>query len=138
MSDVDVARLKAVPLFAEVDEGHLGRIAEVALPFEVGAGHVLTERGQPGSGMFVILQGSVVVEVPNSDPVTLGEGEFFGELSLLTDTTRSARVRATTPVRGIAIERRTFHELLHDEPRIALGMLAELARRLALLESRRG
>lgn len=138
MSDVDVARLQAVPLFAEVDEPHLGRIAEAAMPFEVEAGHVLAERGQPGSGMFVILEGSVVVEVPNVPPISLGEGEFFGELSLLTDTARSARVRAATAVRGIAIERRTFHELIHDEPRIALGMLPELARRLAALESRAG
>lgn len=138
MSDVDVARLRAVPLFAEVDEEHLGRIAAAATPFEVEAGYILAERGQPGSGMFVILEGSVVVEVPNAPPITLGDGEFFGELSLLTDAARIARVRATTPVRGIAIERRTFHELIHDEPRIALGMLSELARRLATLESRAG
>lgn len=134
MSDVDLDRLFAVPLFAEVDRAHLGQIAAAAMPFEVEPGHVLAERGQPGAGMFVILEGTVAVDVPGFESITLGEGEFFGELSLLTDTPRSARVRATTPVRAIAIERRAFEALLHEEPRIALGMLPVLARRLASLE----
>lgn len=122
-------------MFAEVDDAHLERIASAGTPFEVESGYVLAERGQPGSGMFVILDGTVEVELPNLDPVALGPGEFFGELSLLTDTYRLARVRAVTPVRGLAIDRAAFDALLHDEPRIALGMLPVLARRLVALES---
>jgi CRP-like cAMP-binding protein len=135
MNDADVASLRSVPLFADVGDDHLARVAEVATPFEVPAGHVLAERGQPGSGMFVILEGTVEVDVPRFDPVNLGPGEFVGELSLLADTDRLARVRAVTPVRGIAIARTAFVELLDEEPRIALAMLPVLARRLAALES---
>jgi CRP-like cAMP-binding protein len=134
---VDVEQLRAIPLFAEVDDAYLGRIADVATPFEVAAGHVLAERGQPGSGMFVVLEGSVEVDVPGSVPVELGPGEFFGELSLLADTDRLARVRAVTPVRGIAIDRAGFFDLLHEEPRIALAMLPVLARRLVAVEAAR-
>jgi CRP-like cAMP-binding protein len=136
MSGLDAERLRAIPMFAEVDDEHLARIAAVAGPFEVGAGHVLAQRGQPGSGMFVIVEGTVEVEIPNGTPVSLGPGEFFGELALLADTERSARVRASTHVRGLAIERTAFLELLRDEPRIALAMLPVLARRLASLEVR--
>ena len=67
--------------------------------------------------------------------MSLGPGEFVGELSLLADTDRLARVRAVTPVRGLAIARTAFFELLEEEPRIALAMLPVLARRLAALES---
>ncbi len=127
----DLDRLRSVPLFAGVGDEHLERIAAAATEFEVDGGYVLAERGQPGSGMFVILEGTVEVEVPNDPPVALGPGEFFGELSLLTDSPRLARVRAVTPVRGLAIDRAAFEDLLREEPRIALAMLPVLARRLA-------
>ena len=135
MSEDDLARLRRVPLFTEVGDEHLERIAAAATEFGVDGGYVLAERGQPGSGMFVVLEGTVEVEVPNDSPVALGPGEFFGELSLLTDSPRLARVRAVTPVRGLAIDRVAFGALLRDEPRIALGMLPVLARRLAAHES---
>ncbi len=138
MSETDVARLRAIPLFADAEDEHLARIASVATTFDVGAGYVLAERGQPGAGMFVILEGTVEVDVPNSSPVTLGPGEFFGEMSLLADAPRIARVRATTPVRGLAIERRAFLDLLREEPRIALAMLPVLAGRLARHETEGG
>jgi CRP-like cAMP-binding protein len=136
MSQADVDQLRNVPLFAEVGEGQLGRIAEVATAFDVTSGHVLAERGQPGSGMFVILEGNVEVDVPGLDPIRLGPGEFVGELALLTESDRLARVRALTPVRGLAIGRAAFEELISEEPRIALAMLPVLARRLAAVESR--
>jgi CRP-like cAMP-binding protein len=84
--------------------------------------------------MFVILDGTVEVDVPNREPLMMGPGEFFGELSLLTDAPRVARVKAITPVRGLAIGRSVFTELLHDEPGIAVAMLPVLARRLVELE----
>jgi CRP-like cAMP-binding protein len=135
MSDADVAALRSIPLFAEVDEAHLARIASACTPFSVPAGRVLAERGQPGSGMFVIAEGSVEVDLPNVAPIVLGPGEFVGELSLLADTERLARVRAVTEVQGFAIGRGTFLGLLQDEPRIALAMLPVIARRLAALEA---
>ncbi|MEX2405964.1 MAG: cyclic nucleotide-binding domain-containing protein, partial [Actinomycetota bacterium] len=61
-------------------------------------------------------------------------GEFVGELSLLTDAPRVARVKAVTPVQGLAIGRTVFTGLMHDEPGIAVAMLPVLARRLAELE----
>jgi CRP-like cAMP-binding protein len=134
MSGTDVDQLRTISLFAEVDDTHLEAIAAMTTTFEVEAGYVLAERGQPGAGMFVVIEGTVEVVLPDAASVLLGPGEFFGELSLLTDSDRLARVRATTAVRGLAIERRAFLELIHEEPRIALAMLPVLARRLAAAE----
>lgn len=131
----ELARLREVPLFSEIDEEHLALVAECASAFEVEAGFVLVEYGQPGSGMFVLLEGTVEVDLPNREPMTLGPGEFFGELALLTDAHRVARVRAITPVGGLAIGRAAFWRMLHDEPRVAVGMLPVLARRLVALET---
>ncbi len=133
MSEAD---LRAVPLFAELDDEHLARIAAMSTEFDVDAGYVLAERGQPGSGMFVILDGRVEIEVSGGPPVTVGPGEFVGELSLLTDLPRLARVRTMTPVRALAIDRAAFDALLREEPRIAVAMLPVLARRLAATDAR--
>jgi CRP-like cAMP-binding protein len=54
----------------------------------------------------------------------LGPGEFFGELALLTDKgKRTARVRAKTPVRCIAVDRAAFDALLEDHPEVAANLL---------------
>lgn len=135
MSD-PIERLRRVPMFAELEDDELRWIADLATEFEVPAGHVLVERGQPGSGMFVITEGSATVELPTG-PVELGPGEFLGELPLLADgITRVARARATTMVKGLAIGRSAFAQLLEREPRVAVRMLPVLARRLADAESR--
>jgi CRP-like cAMP-binding protein len=135
VSEGAAERLRRVPLFAELDHDELERVAAVASEFEVPAGHVLIEHGQPGSGMFCITDGTVSVELPGG-PVELGPGEFVGELTLLADgMTRVARVRATTTVRGLALGRLAFDELLEREPHVAVCMLPVLARRLAEAES---
>ena len=134
MSDT-VGLVRKVPMFAELDDDEMTWVADLATEFEVPAGFVLIERGQPGSGMFIITDGTVTVELPQG-PVELGPGEFVGELPLLADgITRVARVRATTPVKGLAISRMALSELLLREPRVAVRMLPVLARRLAEAES---
>lgn len=134
MSDT-VELVRKVPMFAELDDDEMTWVADLATEFEVPAGFVLLEHGQPGSGMFIITDGTVTVELPQG-PVELGPGEFVGELPLLADgITRVARVRATTPVKGLAISRMALLELLQREPRVAVRMLPVLARRLAEAES---
>jgi len=130
-----VDMVRKVPMFAELDGDELEWVADLATGFEVPARSVLLERGQPGSGMFIITEGTVVVELPKG-PVELGPGEFVGELPLLADgITRIARVRAKTSVKGLAISRMAFQELLERQPRVAVRMLPVLARRLAEAET---
>src|ERR671929_2190073 len=110
-----IERLRSVPLFAQCGDETLGRILELATEVEVAMGHVLTERGQPGAGLFVIEDSEVTVSL-DSGSVTLGPGDFFGEMALLHEgAVRSARVAAATPVRFLAIARDDFLALLHSE-----------------------
>ena len=134
----EIEHLRSIPIFAGVGDEDLVRVAEVLLPFEVEAGHVLAEPNQPGSGFFVISEGTVEVELPGGKKVSLGPGEFVGELAILADVDRIARVRATSPVRGYAISRQAFASLLQQEPAIAVAMLPVVARRLANLERELG
>jgi len=122
-------RLRSVPLFADLDTDGLQRLASIANEFEAAAGHVLMERGQAGTGVFIIEDGSVRVEMPDDDDVILGPGEFVGELSVLADTPRTARVMVDSDMTGLAIRRQDLDDLLLEEPTIAVAMLRALARR---------
>ena len=125
-----LSRLRQIPIFAGLEEPVLQRILGVSVELQVPAGQVLAKADDPGAGMFVVEEGTVIVEAPGRT-IELGPGEFFGELALLVpESRRVARVRAETPVRCIAINRLDFEELLDDEPRLALAMLPVVARRL--------
>jgi CRP-like cAMP-binding protein len=134
----ETEHLRSIPIFAGLGDGDLARVAEVVQPFEVEAGHVLAEPNQPGTGFFVISEGTVEVELPGGAKVPLGPGEFVGELAILADVDRIARVRSTSPVRGYAISRVAFASLLEQEPAIGVAMLPVVARRLANLERELG
>ena len=130
MSEQQPARLRGLPIFAGLPDDAVERILEASSELECPAGQVLAQADDPGAGMFVLVEGTVVVEAPGRT-IELGPGEFFGELSLLVpESTRVARVRATTSVRCLAIDRSGFEPLLADEPRLARNMLPVIASRL--------
>jgi CRP-like cAMP-binding protein len=127
--------LREIPLFAGVSDAGLDRIALAAGYVDAQPGQVLALPDDPGSGMFVILEGEVAVEL-RSSTVELGPGNFFGELSLLVpDASRVARVRARTKARCLSLPRDDFLALLDSEPGLALPLLRELARRLVSVTS---
>jgi CPA1 family monovalent cation:H+ antiporter len=127
--------VRRIPICAELTDEEVRWIADLATEFDVPAGFVLIEHGQPGSGMFIVTDGTISIELPRG-PIERGPGEFVGELALLADGfARVARVRAKTRVKGLAISRMAFFELLEREPRVAVKMLPVLAMRLAQAET---
>ena len=84
----------------------------------VPAGRVLTEPGHPGSGLYIVLEGTVRVEAPERT-VDLGPGALLGDRSLRTrNGRRTARVRALTRVRVLAIERTRLEEVAARDPAV--------------------
>jgi CRP-like cAMP-binding protein len=123
--------LRAIPLLENVSEAGLERVAERAGEVTCEPGQVLALHGDPGSGMFLIMDGTVAVEWRGGS-VELGPGNFFGELTLLAPGgTRIARVTASSDVRCLALARDDALALIESEPSVALVMLRELARRFA-------
>ena len=90
-----------------------------------------TQPGTKGTGMFFIAEGTAVVETKR-EARELGPGEFFGELALMRqDATRTARVRAKTPLRCLALDRASFRKLTSDHPEVAALLLEIALARLA-------
>jgi CRP-like cAMP-binding protein len=112
-------RLGAIPLFEGLSDDQLDRLVAATSEFEAPAGQALIERGKPGSGIFVLEQGMAIVEAPEGTR-ELGPGDVFGERALLgEDNERTARVRAETDVRCLAIARVELEQLLAEDPRVA-------------------
>ena len=124
--------LARVPVFTGLSRRSLERIARIAKDVELRTGQVLIEPRAKGSGMFVVLEGSVTASTRGRRSRELGAGDIVGELALLTaDAQRTARVRATTPLRCLAIARDDFRKILTDEPKVAIQVLETVAARLA-------
>jgi CRP-like cAMP-binding protein len=131
-SPVTPDELRALPLFSGLSDEGLERLAERAAEVECEPGQVLVVPGDPGSGMFVILEGTVSVEMRGGFHVELRQGNFFGEVALLVPGSgRVARVRAATAGRCLSVPREDFLALVESEQALALHMLRELARRLS-------
>jgi CRP-like cAMP-binding protein len=89
-------------------------------------GKVLIEHGKPGTGLYVILDGTVTVEAPEGMR-ELGPGACVGERALFADDgLRTARVRTASAVRVLAIGRSDFERLVAEDPGLA-GRVAEAA-----------
>jgi len=127
-----VAALRRSAVFGGLDEEFLNRLAASMSEVTFAAGRVLIEARAPGSGMFVIDEGTVTVHPRDSGPVELGPGEVVGELALLTaDGTRTARVQAATDVRCLTLDRATLQQALEEEPKLATALLQSAVDRLS-------
>lgn len=123
------SELSGIPLFAGISDAAAERVVAGGVG-EVPAGQLLAQAGDPGFGMFVVVDGTVEVE-RGSLHIEIGPGGFFGELALLVpDSPRIARVRAKTDARILALSRDAFDELLETEPSFTRALLTEMAARL--------
>jgi CRP-like cAMP-binding protein len=126
-----VELLKRAPLFAGCSKKELGEIARVADEIDFGAGHVLTREGASGREFFVLVDGAAEVRRNGRKVSTLGSGDFFGEIALVSERPRTATVTTTAPARLLVVTDRAFRELMRNVPSIQLKVLTALADRLA-------
>lgn len=128
--------LKRVPLFAEMSEAHLRRIANTARERHFEPGATIVSAGETGHGFYLIVAGRADVQRSGRTVRTLNPGEYFGELALLRDQPRSATVVATAPTTCLTLARWDFRSILDANPTIALHLLDTVAARLQDDESR--
>jgi CRP-like cAMP-binding protein len=79
----------------------------------------------------VIVDGKVQVTRKGRRVATLTNGDFVGEIALVTELPRTATVTAETPVRLFVLTRREFDAVLDQNPKVERKVLRALARRLA-------
>jgi CRP/FNR family transcriptional regulator, cyclic AMP receptor protein len=129
--DAKVEMIRHVPLFSKLSKQGLRQVASLADEIDLPEGFELTKQGERGREFIVLVDGSAEVRKRGRKINTLGEGDFLGEIALLTNTPRTATVTTTSPVRALVISDRDFSRLMQDAPQISKGVLAALADRLA-------
>ncbi len=105
---VHLPLLRSVSLFSPLAPPTLEALAHAASTVSAAAGETIVAEGGVSDRFFVIASGSVEVTQQGSFLRTEGAGEFFGEIGLLRDTTRTATVTATTDVVLVALDRVDF------------------------------
>jgi len=97
-------------------------------------GTVLFREGEPGKEMYVVQAGRVDISkrVGGVDKIltTLGQGEFFGEMSILNNAPRSATATCAEDSKLLVIDPKTFEAMIRGNAEIALRMIKKLADRL--------
>jgi CRP/FNR family transcriptional regulator, cyclic AMP receptor protein len=126
--------LASRPLFSGLSEKELRSVAGLGTSLPVKPGHVLTEEGAPGLEAFLIVAGTARCLVDHVEVAILGSGDFFGEMSLLDGSPRSATVVADSEMTVTAFDRREFFRLIESSPKIAAKLLAAMAARIRTLD----
>ncbi|MGH7320557.1 MAG: cyclic nucleotide-binding domain-containing protein, partial [Candidatus Rokuibacteriota bacterium] len=137
-----VALLAETPVFAGLSRRLLGHLGAALFEKAYVPGDVVFHEGDPGKGLFIVLDGAVAItrSTPDGEQhlATLGPGEAFGELALIDDLPRSATARITAPSRLLILYRSHFEGLVEGNRGIALVVTRNLLRRLATYVRRAG
>jgi CRP-like cAMP-binding protein len=107
-----------------MDDDDLRRLEAVGSTVSFPAGKVLIEHGQPGTGLYVVVDGAVVVEAPDSER-ELGPGSVVGERALVAEHgMRTARVRALTDCVLLAVDRAEIDRIWAEDAAFAQRLSA--------------
>jgi CRP-like cAMP-binding protein len=122
--------LRRIDLFADIPARELGRIARIAREVSFPAGATVFRAGEYGDSLFIVVSGGAAVLREGKVIGALNEGEYFGEVALLTGETRSATIKASVDCLLLRIGQVEFHQILADDFAAVLSVIRTLCRRL--------
>ena len=123
---MDVSQLKSIPLFRDVPDDALRKVATFAELESHPEGAAVVKEGGYANDFYAIEDGTAKVERDGQQLAELGPGDVFGEQALLEGEQRSASVIATSPLRVIKIAHWELDKMKRDMP----DVVAELNRRI--------
>src|SRR3954464_14527711 len=98
-------------------------------------GTTLFREGEPGKEMYVLQAGKVAISKKVRDVekilATLGPGEFFGEMAIISNKPRNASASVAEDARLLVIDPKTFEGMIRGNSEIAVRMIKKLADRLS-------
>lgn len=133
--------LRDVPLFSQLRDDDLARLAKLAHTRDYSKNAVVLLEGDRVESLYVVLDGHVKLVVTGDDGreviiSTRGPGDFFGEMSLLDDLPQSTHAIAMEDSRLMVLKRDDFYAFLDEIPQITFGLLRAFCRRLRKADKR--
>jgi CRP-like cAMP-binding protein len=130
MADRKVDQLRHMPFFSRCSRSQLENLARNTDEVQVAAGETLIVQDKPNHSFHVLLKGEVEVQVRGQPPRRLGQGDFFGEVSMIDLGPATATVVTVTPVELLVMSHAQFHNAIKADETIALRVMAVMAERL--------
>jgi CRP-like cAMP-binding protein len=119
--------LGRVEIFRDLDRGELSEIANSMRQYTYEAGRSVVTEGEGAVGFFVIEEGTAKASVANEQVRTLGPGDYFGEIALLSGAPRTATVTAETDLTCWALTSWAFRPIVERNSSIAWKLIQRLA-----------
>lgn len=137
-----MAMMEKVEIFSPLSRVELQELVGQVRVKAYATGEAPVRQGEPGNSFYIIKSGRVDVVVEKSSGeravvATLGAGNFFGEMSLLTGAVRTASIHVKEDAEFIVIDKESFGSVLSDNPSIAEALSHILSERQAGLEAGR-
>jgi small-conductance mechanosensitive channel/CRP-like cAMP-binding protein len=134
--------LKRVELFRTLTDEEREALAGRLRVAPFARGEVLTQQGAEAHWLYILTRGDAEVRISldgnlNERIATLHEGDFFGEMGMMTGEPRSATVLALSDVECYRVDKDAFHDILRSRPEIAEDISLVLARRRVALDAAR-
>jgi CRP-like cAMP-binding protein len=129
-----VKALRHVPAFAALDEPTLLELVGCSANLNWGAGQVIFDVDDHAEALYVVLSGRVRIVEPEDQHVvaTIGQGDYFGELSLMLDTKHSKTAITGTETELMVVPRESFQEILQTRPELEAFFRRQMESRLGL------
>jgi CRP/FNR family cyclic AMP-dependent transcriptional regulator len=127
--------LRTIPLFNSLSEADMKLVNDIAIEKRIPRNRIIITEGEVGDSMYAVIAGRVKVYIGDEEgrEITLkilGPGDFFGELALIDKQPRSASVATLDDSVFKVLSHDTFQMALDRAPRIAVGVMHALAKRL--------
>ena len=127
-----VTALRGVELFAGLDDKTLGRIAQQTRPYHFAEGEAVIDADSSGrfGRLYSVVSGTAEARIHDEPIATFGPGQYFGEMSVLDGSPRSAAIVATSDLETLGLSAWNMRTLMREEPDIAMHVIETLVARL--------
>ena len=127
-----ISILKQVPIFNGLSDRDFNTMEKILHLREYEVDEFVFQSGTPGLGMYIIIQGEVVIKGENSKGekivfAQLFSGDFFGEVSLISEDDRSTNAMAISSCKLVAFFRSDLLEIITRSPKLGNKILLNLA-----------
>ena len=122
--------LQRVPLFADLNTRELQQVARLFKHREFSEGEVVIQEGSGGAAFYIIESGEVKVLIGGKERARLKPGDFFGEIALIDEGTRTATITATSDLRCYGLTFWDFRPVVEANGVIGWKLLQRMARLL--------
>lgn len=129
--------VRAVPIFTELRDDFLVRLASIMDELSFPANHPIFREGEEGRSLYIVVSGRVKVHLRSQELTTLEKGTCFGEMSLFDAEPRSASVTTLNPCDCLVLTQQQLYEAIDETPGIAVNIIRMLSRRIREINKER-